>query len=358
MSLLVEAEHEFGDFRLDASFRAEGGVTALFGRSGSGKTSLVRVAAGLLAPRRGRVEVGGAVLLDTARRIDVPRHRRRIGYVFQEPRLFPHLSIRRNLLFGARFAPREDRRTAIGDVVELLGIGHLLDRKPDGLSGGEAQRVAIGRALLAEPRLLLMDEPLASLDEPRRREILPFLERLRDEAQIPILYVSHSAAEIARLATTLVTLSDGRVTAIEPAADLLRRPDLVSSVEGEDASSILDARIEGHDRAFGLAVLAAGGGTVTVPALDRPIGDQVRVRILARDVIVALDRPTRISALNVLQGEVERLSEAGLSAVLVETRCGRNLVAAHVTRRSARDLGLAPGQAVFLLIKTVALEGE
>jgi molybdate transport system ATP-binding protein len=288
----------------------------------------------------------------------VPRHRRRIGYVFQEPRLFPHLSVRQNLLFGARFAPFADRRTAIGDVVDLLGIKHLLARKPHALSGGEAQRVAIGRALLAEPRLLLMDEPLVSLDEPRRREILPFLERLRDEANIPILYVSHSAAEIARLATTLVTMSEGRVTAVGPATELLRRPDLVSGVEGEDASSTLGAHVERRDEAFGLSVLAAGGGTVSVPLLDAPVGSPVRVRILARDVIVALDRPTRVSALNVLEGRVERLSEAGPGAMLVETRCGRDLVAAHVTRRSAHDLGLAPGRAVFLLVKSVAVQGE
>lgn len=226
MTLEVAVERRLGSFRLEASFITEPGLTALFGPSGSGKTSLLRIVAGLDRPDRGRVAVGGRVLVDTERSVFIPSHRRRAGYVFQEPRLFPHLSVRQNLTFGRLFAPRAERRAHLSDVVDLLGIGHLLGRRPGGLSGGEKSRVAIGRALLSEPQLLLMDEPLASLDEARRLEILPYLERLRDHARMPILYVSHSVTEVARLADNLVVMQDGTVAAAGPAADMLERPDL------------------------------------------------------------------------------------------------------------------------------------
>lgn len=219
--LLVDVEHEQGAFRLAAGFAAPGGVTALFGRSGSGKTTLMRIIGGLVRPRLGRVVVAGETLVDTARGIMVPPHRRRIGYVFQEGRLFPHLTVRQNLLFGRWFASRREPGTELEAIVDLLGIGHILNRRPGALSGGETQRVAIGRALLAKPRLLLMDEPLASLDDARKAEILPFIARLRDEARVPIVYVSHARTEVAHLADTVVLLEDGRVTAAGPSAEIL-----------------------------------------------------------------------------------------------------------------------------------------
>ncbi len=219
MSLAVEAFARLGDFTLDAAFASDGKITAIFGRSGSGKTTLINVIAGLIRPERGRVEVDGAVLLDTARGIDLPAYRRRVGYVFQEARLFPHLSVRQNLLYGRWFALPDERETSFEQVVDLLDLGTLLRRGTAQLSGGEKQRVAIGRALLASPRLLLMDEPLSSLDEARRLEVMPFLERLRDHAKMPIIYVSHSVAEVKRLASTIVLLRDGRV--VETRSDLL-----------------------------------------------------------------------------------------------------------------------------------------
>lgn len=219
--ILVDVEHEQGAFRLAVAFSAPAGVTALFGRSGSGKTTLVRIVGGLVRPRHGRVVVGGETLVDTARGIVVPPHRRRIGYVFQEGRLFPHLTVRQNLLFGRWFAPRREPATEPGAIVDLLGLGHILHRRPGALSGGETQRVAIGRALLAKPRLLLMDEPLASLDDARKAEILPFIARLRDETRVPIVYVSHARAEVARLADTVVMMEDGRITAAGPAGLIL-----------------------------------------------------------------------------------------------------------------------------------------
>lgn len=225
MSLEVDVEHRFGDFALAARFASDGRVSAFFGRSGAGKTSLAHVIAGLVQPQRGRVVVTGQVLVDTERSIFVPSHRRRIGCVFQDGRLFPHLTVRQNLLYGAWFAGMRERR-ALGQVCGLLGIEALLARRPGSLSGGEQQRVAIGRALLAGPQLLLMDEPLASLDRERKAEILPYLERLRDEIRIPIVYVSHSVAEVARLSDTLILLSEGRVEACGPTAELIRSFDL------------------------------------------------------------------------------------------------------------------------------------
>ncbi len=220
MTLHVDVEKQLGDFQLAAKFASDGRVTALFGRSGAGKTTLVNLIAGLIEPERGRIAVDDAVLVDTAARIDVPAHKRGIGYVFQEGRLFPHLSVRSNLTYGMRFA-RGRTGPSLGDITALLGIGALLDRRPADLSGGEKQRVAIGRALLAAPRLLLMDEPLASLDRQRKAEILPYIRRLRDEVRLPIVYVSHAADEVAELADTVVMLEAGKVERSGPVAALL-----------------------------------------------------------------------------------------------------------------------------------------
>jgi len=221
VTLAVAARHRLGAFELDIAFEAGPGITALFGPSGSGKTSVIRVVAGLLRPADGRVVVGGTTLLDRPAGIDVPTHRRRVGYVFQDARLFPHLSVRTNLVFGRWFAPRTARQESLDRMVDLLGIGHLLARRPATLSGGEAQRVAIGRALLSGPRILLLDEPLSGLDRTRQDEIMPYLERLRDEVRLPMLYVSHVEDEVRRLATTVVRLEAGRVVAAGPVARTL-----------------------------------------------------------------------------------------------------------------------------------------
>src|ERR1700676_3052239 len=298
--LSVQVTHRLGEFTVDAQFESEGGLTALFGRSGAGKTSLVNAIAGLIRPERGRIAVDGVMLTDTATGIFVPAHRRRVGYVFQEGRLFPHLNARQNLVYGRWFAPKTAGGGDFDQVVELLGIGHLLSRRPANLSGGEKQRVAIGRALLARPRLLVMDEPLASLDEGRRAEIFPYIERLRDEMLVPIVYVSHSIAEVARLATTLVVLSEGKVAAIGPTAQIMGRIDLFPLTGRAEAGAILATRVAGHDDKFGLTVVRAAAGEVRPPHLELPIGAALRVRIRARDVMIALEPPTGLSALNVL----------------------------------------------------------
>ncbi|GJD49143.1 Sulfate/thiosulfate import ATP-binding protein CysA [Methylobacterium crusticola] len=361
--IAVAVAHRRGAFALEAAFTAEGRVTALFGRSGSGKSTLVDVIAGLVRPQAGRVVVDGVTLLDTRAGVRVPVHRRRIGYVFQDARLLPHLSVRQNLLFGRWLAPRGEGPD-LAAVAELLGLGDLLARRPAGLSGGERQRVAIGRALLARPRLLLMDEPLAALDEARKAEILPYVARLRDEARVPIVYVSHAVAEVARLADTVVVLDGGRVAAAGPAAEILRRADLFPGREAGEAGALLHLRVAAHDEAFGLTRLDGAAGSLTVPRLRDPagapvrVGTSVRVRVRARDVLVALERPRTLSARNILAGTVVSLAGAEGPHAAVEIACGGAVLVAQVTRRAVHDLGLGPGRAVFAVVKSVAFDAE
>jgi molybdate transport system ATP-binding protein len=355
--LEVDIEHRLADFSLDIHFRVGRGLTALFGRSGAGKTSVVNAIAGLLHPRRGRIVVDGSTLLDTERGICAPMHKRRVGYVFQEDRLFPHLTVRQNLTFGRWFAPARERRAArIDEVVDLLGISDLLDRRPGRLSGGEKQRVAIGRALLTSPRLLLMDEPLASLDARRKDEILPHLERLRDQARVPIVYVSHSIAEVTRLATTIVLLSAGRVHAVGPIQEVMGRAELYPLAGRLEAGAVLAVRISEHDARWNLTELTGAFGKLTVPRLGVPVGTALRVRIRARDVILAKTPPAGISALNVLAASVERLVPIEEGALEVQLRLGGERLLARVTRRSGAALGLAVGCEVFAVVKTVAID--
>ena len=359
--LSVAVTHRLGAFALAADFDAERGVTALFGRSGSGKTTLVNIVGGLLRPEAGRVALGDTVLVDTEQRIWVPPHRRRIGVVFQEGRLLPHLSVRQNLLFGRWFAPRREVAVEVAAVVDLLGIGPLLTRRPAGLSGGEKQRVAIGRALLAKPRLLLMDEPLSALDDTRKAEILPYLERLRDEARVPIVYVSHSVAEVARLADTLVVLESGRVSAVGPAAEVLARLDIVSLAGSREAGAVLEARILSQDDRYGLTRLSTPAGELRVPRIDLPRGSRLRVQVLARDVTLSLAPPTGSSALNVLTAvvaEVPRAVREGAPSLELRLDCGGVALLARITRRSVFDMGLRAGTPVFAVIKSVALDGS
>jgi molybdate transport system ATP-binding protein len=358
MILDVDVRHEQDDFTLQAHFQSEERLTALFGPSGSGKTTLVNAIGGLIRPDRGRIAVKGQVLVDTQQGIFVPKYRRRIGYVFQEGRLFPHLNVRQNLLFGRWFTPRFERKASLDRMVELLGIGHLLDRRPSTLSGGEKQRVAIGRALLADPRLLLMDEPLASLDEARKAEIYPYVERLRDEGGVPIVLVSHSVAEIARLATSIVVLSEGRVIASGPASEILRHTSLFRQSGPVEAGALIEARVLRHEEAFELTVLQARAGTLTVPHLDRPIGAPLRVRLRARDIILSVTPPRGLSALNVLPGTVASIGESNGPSIDVMLDCGGDAVVARVTRKSAEELGLKPGLSVHAIIKSIAFDPE
>jgi len=355
MSLLsVEVRRSFATASVEAKFEAAGGVTALFGPSGTGKTTVVNMLAGLERPDWGRIELAGDVLFDSSRRINLPPERRRIGYVFQEDRLFPHMSVRGNLRYGIRRRPASERRIAFDPVVELLGIGNLLERRPATLSGGEKQRVAIGRALLANPLLLLMDEPLANLDPGRRDEILPFLDRLRGELAVPIVYVSHNVDEILHLATTLVVMGDGQSRAAGPVEEILSRKDLRPWTGVQDAGAVFAATVEG-DSADGLTSLSFGGGTLRVVG-GPPPGSEVRVRVRARDVSLTLEPPRRISVLNIFEGIIISLDDDG-PQVDVRLDIGVPLWA-RITRHSANKLRLAPGVRAYALIKAVAVNRE
>ena len=353
MSLSVAVSHAFAGFALEARFDAPPGVTALFGASGSGKTTLVGAVAGLLRPDRGRIVVSGRVLMDSDARVFLPPHRRRVGYVFQEGRLFPHLSVRQNLTYGRWFSGRRNGGE-VAHVVELLGIGPLLDRPPGALSGGEKQRVAIGRALLSDPELLLMDEPLAALDDARKTDILPYLERLRDDVQIPILYVSHSVSEVARLATTVVVLRDGRVVRAGPTGQVLADPEAVPTLGLRDAGSVLTGRVTRHHD-DGLTELDIAGNRLFLPHVAAAPGAALRIRIGAQDVILSRAAPVGLSALNILRGEVTALRSGTGPGVMVQLRIGRESLLARITKRSAAALGLAPGLPCHAIAKTVSV---
>ena len=358
MSLVVRFHVAYPGFALEADLNLPGqGVSVLFGPSGSGKSTLLRCVAGLTRAPGGFLEVNGQIWQDEARGVFLPPHRRALGYVFQEASLFPHLSVKRNLDYGwKRIAPAQ-RRVEREHILELLGMAPLLERKPDHLSGGERQRVAIARALLTSPKLLLMDEPLSALDHARKQEILPYLERLHDELEIPLLYVSHAPDEVARLADHLVVLEEGRVLASGPLTETLARLDLPIRL-GEDAGVVLAGRIAERDAAWHLARVDFGGGSLWVRDAGLPLGREVRVRILARDVSLALQAHQGTSILNMLPARVEELAEDAHPALaLARLDVGGAPLVARLTRRSAATLALAPGQRLWAQIKAVALIG-
>ncbi|WP_050604209.1 molybdenum ABC transporter ATP-binding protein [Ruegeria sp. 6PALISEP08] len=353
MSLSVRVQHHLSDLDLDVSFEAPPGVTVLFGRSGSGKTTIVNAVAGLLRPQAGRVAVEDWVLFDTDRGQWLPPHRRRLGYIFQEGRLFPHLTVRQNLAYGRWFAPKGGRREEPEKVIDMLGIGRLLDRRPAGLSGGEKQRVAIGRALLASPRLILADEPLAALDEARKAEILPYFERLRDEVSVPILYVTHSAAEVARLATSVVALQDGKAVRHGPASEVLADP-AVAPAGVRAVGAVLEVQVAQH-HADGLTELDANGARLFLPRIAHEVGARLRIRIPAQEVILSNQKPEGLSALNVLSGTVDSIRSGDGPGAIVSVKTPAGNVLARVTRRSVAALNLQAGSPCHAVIKTVAL---
>jgi len=342
-----------GEFTLHVDLTVPGdGVIALFGPSGSGKTTLLRAIAGLERHRDGYLRVGDSTWQD--KDLFVAPHRRPIGYVFQEASLFPHLTVQGNLDYGRKRVPEAERSVSLDLAVDLLEIGGLLRRRPEQLSGGERQRVAIARALTVSPRLLLMDEPLASLDLKRKREILPYLESLRRELDIPVIYVSHLPDELARIADHMVILQAGVVTATGPVRELLTRLDLPLAHEPE-AESIVDATVFGHDEEFHLTYLDFSGGRFTVAGRDLEVGRTIRLQIAARDVSVTLTPRNDTSILNIFPATVEQISHEGESQVTIRLTVGNVPLLARVTRKSAAHLGLKPGLPVYAQIKSVAL---
>lgn len=354
MTLDVALRYRVRGFELDVSFASPPGLTALFGRSGSGKTTIAHAVAGLVKPTSGRVSIGNSVLFDLERGIWLPPHRRRLGYIFQEGRLFPHLSVRQNLLYGRWFSPRKHGSKEYDRIVDMLGIAHLLERRPAMLSGGEKQRVAIGRALLCQPRMILADEPLASLDENRKAEILPYFERIRDEARLPILYVSHSVSEVARLATTVIVIDQGKVVRTGPVAEVLGDPAFVEVTGVREAGSVVMGLVSKHHR-DGLSEIATSAGRIFLPRVGADLGTRVRIRINAQDVILAREAPTGLSALNILRAVVAEIRPGTGPGTMVQLKAGEETILARITKRSAEALDLAPGVECYAIAKTVSV---
>lgn len=351
----VDVKRSVPGFELAAKFSAPGGVTTLFGASGAGKTMIVHMIAGLERPDRGYIRVGGRTLFDSESGVNLRPEKRRLGYVFQEPRLFPHMSVASNLSYGMRLVAKSERTLQFDPVVDLLGLGPLLKRLPHLLSGGEKQRVAIGRALLASPRVLLMDEPLASLDDARRGEILPFIENISRAFAVPVVYVTHALDEVTRLADTVALVSAGRIEAVGPVGKIMARLDLSQLTGRRDAGAVIEVTVESHDDGDGLTALTFAGGRLTVPRLQLVPGTALRLRVQARDVALALEAPKAISTLNILRGVVTEMGDGQGPQTNVLVDVGAPLFA-RVTRRSVRELGLEPGKTVYALIKSVAVD--
>ena len=349
MTLSVALKHRFRDFTLDVEFQAGSGVTALFGRSGAGKTTVVNAVAGLLRPDSAHITLDGTVFNDA--KTCLPPHKRRIGYVFQDARLFPHLNVAQNLDYALRFGARPKGRD---HIIDLLGIAALLDRRPGTLSGGERQRVALGRALLAEPRLLLMDEPLAALDGPRKSDILPYLDRLKSETGVPILYVSHAVDEVARLADHMVLLAGGRVARAGPVFDVMADPAAVPLLGVRDAGAVLRARVVAHD-SDGISTLQVAAGRVNLLGVQAPVGAQVRLRVLAQDVLLSLTQPQGLSAQNILPVTITSIRTGDGAGAAIALDAAGDALLARVTARAVTSMGLEPGQQLFAILKATSV---
>jgi molybdate transport system ATP-binding protein len=354
--LSVRLRKQRGAFALDVAFDAPTpGVVALFGASGCGKTTLIDLVAGLLRPDAGRVEVDDEVLFE-AGRIDLAPERRAIGYVFQDARLFPHRSVLGNLRYGERRAGRRPATASFDEIVELLGLGELLARRPHQLSGGERQRVAIGRALLSRPRLLLLDEPLASIDRMRRQEVLPYLERLRDRFRIPIVYVSHQFEEVLRLATHVVLLDAGAVATQGDVASVSRSGPLHALLGPDAAGAVVEGEIE--DVAPGLASVRIGDGRISVPARRTSVGRRVRVQVRASEVVVAIEPPRGLAQENLLEGRISALTLEATGSRLVEVDVGGPRLLSRASASRAGELGLSVGQKVWLVVSSASVRGD
>ena len=350
---------------ISAKFESQShGVVALFGRSGAGKTSIINMFAGLIDPDGGHIEINGRTIFNSESGINIKTEQRRIGYVFQESRLFPHMTVRANLVYGRKHSPSDHSPIDFDQAVQTLGLGHLLAQKPATLSGGERQRVALGRALLANPDILLMDEPLASLDAPRKAEILHFIEIVRDTFNVPIVYVSHAIDEIIRLADTLVLLDEGEVLAVDSVEELTSRVDLWHLTGRYDAGSVIPALIKSHDTKYALTTLSFAGGTLRVPMIDASEGQSVRVKIRARDISLALQKPTGISQINILNGKIREIGTGEGQGEDI-TPHDINICVdigvplwVRITKLSLDQMKLSVGKEVYALIKSTSIDRQ
>lgn len=350
--LEIDIEHQQGHFQLSADVALGQGLTALFGPSGSGKTTIINAVAGLIRPRSGTIRFDGTLWSDASTGYFLPAHQRRIGYVFQEPRLFPHLSVKANLLYGWYFTPKRERRDTLETVSRLLGLEELLERSPNRLSGGEKQRVAIGRALMASPRLLLMDEPLSALDMGLKAQILPYIERIRDEAGVPIVYVSHAVEEVTRLANRVVMMKAGKAMLVEEGEHGLP---FLPRIDDNRPGTFLYARLVRQDREEGLSIATCAAGQLYLKYADLPVGTEIRLFVPAADIVLATGNVTGVSTLNQLQGVVQFIAEIG-NTVLVKVNCSGQSIEAEITRRSLQTLQLTPGASVSVLFKAVSAD--
>lgn len=372
MSLGIHIKHKINKFTLDAEFHiVEPGITALFGPSGSGKTTLVNMIAGLLRPNSGHIQLNDHVVFEHSRNINLPTRQRRVGYLFQDTRLFPHKSVRDNLFYGARRNRHKLPRDEQDAILEMLDIAKLMDRRPNNLSGGEKQRVALGRALLSNPDILLLDEPLSGLDHARKQEILPYLEWLRDHRKLPILYVTHAIDEVARLADNVVVIDQGRTLAAGSVFEILGRSDLPPLAGRFDAGTVLPARIISRDPKAEVSFLDCGGQRIVVPYLGRPASNKVRLHVRARDVMIARTPPRDISANNIIPVTILKIQDDPGDTLDVTLCFGHDADAlsqaetharptlhARITKWSATRLGLHPNLTVYAVIKSVTVNGQ
>jgi molybdate transport system ATP-binding protein len=354
--LEVNVALKVGSFQLDVAFQNQKTFTALFGHSGSGKSLTLNLISGLLRPDEGFIRLDGEPFVDTNERVFEPMHKRRIGVVFQDANLFPHMSVRQNLLFGRWFAPRGERRIDFDHVIDVLGIGKLLKRPPSRLSGGERQRVAIGRALLSCPKLLLFDEPMAALDMERKLEILPLIERIRDEFRVPMVYVSHAIEEVVRLADLIVVIDAGKVKATGGPGEVFSAAAAQSEEARFDRSSVLTVKVAGENAAYGLTELKHPSGVIWLGGPAGPLGSEARIIVKATDVVLSNEPAHRTSVRSMLRGKVESVHDSGPFAMVEVALAGDNRLFAAATRKAVDDLGLHPGADVYALIKTAALD--
>ena len=354
-SIIAQFKLNYGAFSLDVDLRLpSSGITVLFGHSGSGKTTLLRCIAGLQHAPQGLLTINGKIWQNSDNKLFLPTHKRSLGYVFQEANLFAHLTVLDNLCYGLKRIGQNAKTAKFDQVIELLGIAHLLERMPERLSGGERQRVAIARALVLNPEILLMDEPLASLDSQRKQEILPFLTRLHSELNIPVLYVTHSQQEVAQLADYLVLLADGKVQAAGLLSETLSRLDLPQS-QDRQAASVWQATIIEHEAAYHLTRVAFAGGELSLPAINAPLGTALRIQIYARDVSITLEIAKATSILNVLPATITDIIDDEEGQSMVRLRVGSQPLLAHITRKSAQLLALQTGMTVYVQIKGTSI---
>ena len=353
--LKVSIKHEFPSLTIDIQFEGEQNcITALFGKSGSGKTSILNMISGLVKPDYGYIEIDNDIILDTNNNIFTPPQKRNIGYIFQDSRLFPHLNVLSNLKYGINTVNAKHPVIQIDKVIDTLKLENLLDRKTSNLSGGEKQRVAIGRALLTCPRLLLMDEPLASIDAQMRAEIFPFVEDLQNKFKMTILYVSHSIEEVIRLADKMLLISEGKKEAQGDVEQIMSRLDLYPLTGRFDAGAVISAKVEGFDKRFELLSLSFKGGTLLVNAPNLPIGKHVRTHIRSRDVSLSLNVPSKNSILNIFKGNIIDINLDGGPQVEIKVDIGVALIA-RITRKSYEEMHLSIGSSVYTMIKAVAI---